>query len=86
MNLSQRIANPLDDINIMKTLIEISTYDATLYYDKITYCGNNQNWNSDKRIDIVDRKVHDKSRYKFYSFIFNKMKNNIISTKNSLCL
>lgn len=84
MNLSQRITNPLDDINIIKRLIEMSTYDTTTYYDKITR--NSQDWNIKNKINIIDQKAHDKSQDKFYSFIFNKMKNNIVSTKNSLCL
>lgn len=85
MNLSQRIVNPLDDINTIKALIEMSNYNEPLYFKIISY-RNVQARNINKEIDIIDYKTRDTAEDKFYSFIFNKMKNNIVSTKNSLCL
>lgn len=80
MNLSQRITNPLDDINTIKALIE--TFDnKNFYYSRIiTYNKHLKN----EETDMSTQEAYDNSMNKFSLFIFNKMKNNIVSTKNSL--
>ena len=73
MNLSERITNPLDDMDIMKALIEIP-FSREFYYWRLIYFRSIKSGLIDKGLDDAETQAQAKAKNEFFSFIFNKMK------------
>lgn len=85
MNLSQRIDNPLDDENLIKMLIQI--YSSVPANDEYAFYYRIQGYISRsvaKPISQFVSEKHDDMKDIFDSFVFNKMKNNMASSEDSL--